>query len=51
MFWEYRGFKEHGVASWYGKKFHGYQTSNGEVYNMYGMTAAHKALPIPHTFG
>lgn len=41
------GFKEHGVASWYGKKFHGYQTSNGEVYNMYGMTAAHKALPIP----
>ena len=42
-----RGFVEQGFASWYGNKFHGRQTSNGEVYNMYGMTAAHKNLPIP----
>jgi rare lipoprotein A len=35
------------VASWYGNKFHGRKTSNGEVYSMYGMTAAHKTLPIP----
>ena len=35
------------IASWYGTKFHGRLTSNGEVYNMYGMTAAHKSLPIP----
>ncbi|MEH6575894.1 MAG: septal ring lytic transglycosylase RlpA family protein [Amphritea sp.] len=41
------GYKERGVASWYGKKFHGHKTSNGEVYNMYGMSAAHKALPLP----
>lgn len=40
-------YKERGVASWYGKKFHGRKTSNGELYNMYGMTAAHKTLPIP----
>lgn len=40
-------YKERGVASWYGKKFHGQRTSSGEVYNMYGMTAAHKTLPIP----
>ena len=36
-----------GIASWYGKKFHGHLTSNGEVYDMYGMTAAHKTLPLP----
>ena len=36
-----------GIASWYGKKFHGHLTSNGEIYNMYGMTAAHKTLPLP----
>ncbi len=42
-----RGYKESGVASWYGTKFHGRLTSNGEIYNMYGMTAAHKSLPIP----
>ena len=42
-----QGFKERGYASWYGKKFHGRKTSNGEIYNMYGMTAAHKTLPIP----
>lgn len=40
-------YKERGIASWYGKKFHGHQTSNGEIYDMYGMTAAHKTLPIP----
>ncbi len=42
-----RGFKQRGIASWYGKKFHGRKTSSGEVYNMYAMTAAHKTLPIP----
>ncbi len=42
-----RGFVERGVASWYGKKFHGRRTSSGEIYDMYGMTAAHKALPLP----
>ncbi|MEX1032267.1 MAG: septal ring lytic transglycosylase RlpA family protein [Cellvibrionaceae bacterium] len=40
-------FSERGLASWYGRKFHGRRTSNGEVYDMYGMTAAHKTLPIP----
>ena len=41
------GFKETGVASWYGKKFHGRKTSSGEIYDMYKMTAAHKHLPLP----
>ena len=41
------GYQERGVASWYGKKFHGNLTSNREVYNMYAMTAAHKTLPLP----
>ena len=41
------GFKEVGIASWYGKKFHGHLTSNGEIYDMYGMSAAHKNLPLP----
>ncbi|EEX93055.1 putative rare lipoprotein A [Vibrio orientalis CIP 102891 = ATCC 33934] len=41
------GFKQEGQASWYGKKFHGHLTSNGEIYDMYSMTAAHKELPIP----
>ncbi|MDT0602749.1 septal ring lytic transglycosylase RlpA family protein [Thalassotalea castellviae] len=40
-------FKQSGIASWYGKKFHGHLTSNGEIYNMYGMSAAHKNLPLP----
>ena len=40
-------FKERGIASWYGKKFHGQRTSSGETYDMYGMTAAHPTLPIP----
>jgi len=41
------GYKERGVASWYGKKFHGRLTSNREPYDMYAMTAAHKTLPLP----
>ena len=44
---ESTGYVERGPASWYGKKFHGRKTSNGEIYNMYAMTAAHKTLPIP----
>ncbi len=40
------GFVQTGKASWYGKKFHGRKTSNGERYNMYAMTAAHKTLPM-----
>ena len=40
-------FKQRGIASWYGKKFHGQRTSSGEVYDMYAMTAAHPTLPIP----
>lgn len=42
-----RGYRERGVASWYGKKFHGRETSSGELYDMYAMTAAHKTLPLP----
>jgi rare lipoprotein A len=41
------GYTERGVASWYGPSFHGGNTSSGESYNMYGMTAAHKTLPLP----
>jgi rare lipoprotein A len=41
------GYQERGVASWYGKKFHGRLTSNREPYDMYAMTAAHKTLPLP----
>ncbi len=41
------GYKERGIASWYGKKFHGRRTSSGEPYDMYAMTAAHKTLPLP----
>ncbi len=40
-------FKQHGIASWYGTKFQGHRTSNGEIYDMYKMTAAHKTLPLP----
>ncbi len=40
-------FRQSGIASWYGKKFHGERTSSGEIYDMYGMTAAHPTLPIP----
>jgi rare lipoprotein A len=42
-----KGFTERGIASWYGEKFHGRRTSSGETYDMYGMTAAHKSLPLP----
>ena len=41
------GFKQRGLASWYGQKFHGHLTSNGEIYDMYAMSAAHKSLPLP----
>jgi rare lipoprotein A len=41
------GYLERGVASWYGPTFHGGNTSSGEPYDMYGMTAAHKTLPLP----
>jgi rare lipoprotein A len=40
-------YKKRGRASWYGKKFHGRKTSNGETYDMFAMTAAHPTLPIP----
>ncbi|MCP3177519.1 MAG: septal ring lytic transglycosylase RlpA family protein [Desulfuromonadales bacterium] len=42
----HHGFIEEGLASWYGKDFHGKKTSNGEIYDMYAMTAAHKTLPL-----
>ena len=41
-----KGFRQRGIASWYGKDFHGKKTSNGEIYDMYAMTAAHKTLPL-----
>ncbi|MDR2488726.1 MAG: septal ring lytic transglycosylase RlpA family protein [Desulfovibrio sp.] len=41
-----KGFREEGIASWYGPNFHGKKTANGERYDMYGMTAAHKILPF-----
>jgi rare lipoprotein A len=41
------GYHATGIASWYGRKFHGQRTSNGERYNMYTMTAAHRTLPLP----
>jgi len=42
-----RPYRERGIASWYGKKFHGEKTSTGEVYDMYALTAAHPTLPLP----
>jgi rare lipoprotein A len=42
-----RPYKERGIASWYGRKFHGQKTSNGETYDMYAMSAAHPTLPLP----
>lgn len=42
-----KGYVERGIASWYGKKFHGRRTSSGETYDMYKMTAAHRELPLP----
>ena len=41
------GYLEIGIASWYGKKFHGRLTADGEVFNMYDLTAAHRSLPLP----
>ena len=41
------GYEARGVASWYGRKFHGHLTSNGETYNMYELSAAHRNLPLP----
>lgn len=43
---DHQGFTQEGLASWYGKDFHGKKTSNGEIYDMYAMTAAHKTLPL-----
>lgn len=42
-----RNYRVEGTASWYGTKFHGQATANGETYDLYGMTAAHKTLPLP----
>lgn len=42
-----KGFSDQGYASWYGQKFHGHQTANGEIYDMYQMSGAHKTLPLP----
>jgi rare lipoprotein A len=42
-----RPYRERGIASWYGRKFHGQKTSTGEVYDMYAMTAAHPTMPLP----
>lgn len=42
-----KGYRERGIASWYGTKFHGHRTSSGESYDMYKMSAAHKTLPLP----
>ena len=43
----YQPYKSSGVASWYGKRYHGKKTSSGEVYDMYSMSAAHPTLPLP----
>jgi rare lipoprotein A len=42
-----KGYDKRGIASWYGTKFHGHTTADGEIYSMFKMTAAHKTLPIP----
>ena len=41
------GYDRQGLASWYGRKFHGQTTSSGEIYDMFQLTAAHRSLPIP----
>lgn len=43
---DHQGFVEEGIASWYGADFHGKKTSNGEIYDMHALTAAHKTLPL-----
>jgi rare lipoprotein A len=40
-------YRERGIASWYGRRYHGQKTASGEIYDMYGMTAAHTTLPLP----
>lgn len=42
-----KNYQAQGIASWYGRKFHGHTTANGEIYDMFAMTAAHRTLPIP----
>lgn len=44
---DHSGYRERGLASWYGTKFDGKRTSNGEIFDLYAATAAHKTLPIP----
>ena len=44
---DYRNYRERGTASWYGAKFHGHETSNGEIFDLYTASAAHKTLPLP----
>lgn len=44
---EWQPYRAEGIASWYGKRYHGQKTASGEIYDMYGMTAAHTILPIP----
>ncbi len=44
---ENQPYRQTGIASWYGRKFHGNRTANGEIYDMYAMTAAHPTLPLP----
>lgn len=46
-FTSYTPYKAKGIASWYGRRYHGQKTSSGEVYDMYGMTGAHTILPLP----
>lgn len=43
----FKPYQEEGLASWYGRRFHGKRTASGELYDMYAMTAAHRTLPIP----
>lgn len=43
---QYKNYNQSGVASWYGRQFHGRTTANGEKFNMHNMTAAHKTLPL-----
>ncbi|MFT4613261.1 MAG: rare lipoprotein A [Bacteroidia bacterium] len=44
---DHRGYRQHGIASWYGAKFDGHETSNGEIFDVYRASAAHRTLPIP----
>ncbi|HZV99574.1 MAG TPA: septal ring lytic transglycosylase RlpA family protein [Methylophilaceae bacterium] len=44
---EFKPYKKRGLASWYGKRYHGQKTSSGEIYDMYSMTGAHTTLPLP----